>query len=279
MPKINQEEYEILKGLDNRWKWIARDDENQIYSAELYVFERKPEQEDGYWNNISSGEYALLEERDDPFQFIQWEDEEPYEIAELIREYEIKELRLAPSGTVIVDSFDESEETEVKDIEELKSWFEDDKLYVGEYVKHKINRLDEPEKVVIPQFVADEFDCNKNAYWEVDEAKDIPHVLKCAFGNKEKPSEFLDWVRDNPEDYVMAVRNGYEVEKEKLYYVLNGQGYFMLLESRTVGAMQAGNVTLEDAKECGALSIYQLTEKQIKDYDERYWQFAVEVAE
>ena len=33
----------------------------------------------------------------------------------------------------------------MKDIEELKSWFEDDKLYVGEYVKHKINQLDEPE--------------------------------------------------------------------------------------------------------------------------------------
>ena len=111
-----------------------------------------------------------------------------------------------------------------------------------------INQLDEPEKVVIPKFVADEFDYNKNAYWEVDEAKDIPHILKCAFGNKGKPSEFLDWVRGNPEDYVMAVRNGYEVEKEKLYYVLNRQGYFMLLESRSVGAMQAGNVTFENAK-------------------------------
>ena len=39
----------------------------------------------------------------------------------------------------------ESEEKEVKNIEELKSWFEDEKLYVGEYVKHKINQLDEPE--------------------------------------------------------------------------------------------------------------------------------------
>ena len=142
-----------------------------------------------------------------------------------------------------------------------------------------VKELDEPEKVVIPRFVADEFDYNKKPYWEVDEDKDVAHILKCAFGNEAKPSKFLDWVRENPEEYVMAVRNGYEVEKERLYYVLNGQGYFMLLESRTVGATQAGNVTFEDAKERGVLCIYQLTEKQIKDYDERYWQFAVEVAE
>ena len=33
----------------------------------------------------------------------------------------------------------------MKNKAELKSWFEDDKLYVGEYVKHKIDKLDEPE--------------------------------------------------------------------------------------------------------------------------------------
>ena len=27
MPRINQEEYEVLKGLDDNWKWITRDDE------------------------------------------------------------------------------------------------------------------------------------------------------------------------------------------------------------------------------------------------------------
>src|SRR5699024_5440008 len=49
------------------------------------------------------------------------------------------------ANIAIWDRLEESEETEVKNIEELKSWFEDDKLYVGEYVKHKINQLDEPE--------------------------------------------------------------------------------------------------------------------------------------
>ena len=81
-------------------------------------------------------------------------------------------------------------------------------------------QLDEPEKVVVPQFVVDEFDYNKNPHWEVDESKDVSHILRCAFGNEGKPSDFLDWVRENPEDYVMAVRNGCEVEEEPLYRAL-----------------------------------------------------------
>lgn len=84
----------------------------------------------------------------------------------------------------------------------------------------KLDELDELKKVVVPKFVADEFDYDKNYYWEVNESKDIPHILKCAFGNEGKPSEFLDWVRDNPEDYLMAVRNGCEVKEEPLYYAL-----------------------------------------------------------
>ena len=82
------------------------------------------------------------------------------------------------------------------------------------------DKLEELYKVVVPQFVADEFDYNKNPYWEVDESKDVSHILRCAFGNEGKPSEFLDWVRENPKDYVMAVRNGCEVEEEPLYRAL-----------------------------------------------------------
>lgn len=89
------------------------------------------------------------------------------------------------------------------------TWEDEGPTYLGPALE-----LDEQEKVVVPQFVADVFDYNKKRYWEVDESKDVPHILKCAFGNEGKPSEFLDWVRDNPEDYVMAVRNGCEVEKE-----------------------------------------------------------------
>ena len=87
------------------------------------------------------------------------------------------------------------------------------------HVLRVIDQLDEPEKVAVPQFVADALDYNKNPYWEVDEARIIAHILRCAFGDEAKPSEFLDWVRENPEDYVMAVKNGYVVRKEPTWVV------------------------------------------------------------
>ena len=140
----------------------------------------------------------------------------------------------------------------------------------------KIGKLDEPEKVIVPKFVADEFDYDKNYYWEVDESNDISHILKCAFGNDGKPSEFLGWVRDNPENYVMAVRNGYEVEKEKLYYVLDKHGKTLLMLMDGEVWPSGGHVLSESIF---TKDMYQLTEKQIKDYDERFWQFAVKVQE
>lgn len=137
------------------------------------------------------------------------------------------------------------------------------------YTLKLAHQLDEPEKVVIPKFVADEIEFHKLDKDPLPSAFENVNLDDWLYGNMARNVDVL----------ARAWLDGYEVEKEKLYYVLNGQGYFMLLVSRSVGAMQAGNVTFEDAKDRGVLSFYQLTEKQIKDYDERYWQFAVEVTE
>ena len=111
MPKINQEEYEKIKFLpDYDWNWIAREKTGKILS-----FTNKPTKTDEVWKDKQTRLWFNYKDSQ-LFQFIQWEYEEPYEISELIREYEIKELRLEPPGTVIVDSFDEREETEVKGI-------------------------------------------------------------------------------------------------------------------------------------------------------------------
>ena len=139
-------------------------------------------------------------------------------------------------------------------------------------IKNLIIQLDEPEKVVIPKFVADAFDYKKRTCYQVDEAKDIPHILKCAFGNGGKPSKFLDWVRENSEDYVMAVKNGYEIEKEPLYYVrLMSDGY---LNQNT-----DGNVIFVDNKNEFSRFKTKFTKSEIKAIDERYWQFAEPVEE
>src|SRR5699024_4459061 len=135
-PKINHEEYEVLKRLDDTWKWIARN-----YNGALITYTDKPMKNPNlYWDSFGE----RMEDR--LFQFIQWEDEEPYNIAELIEEYE-------------------SEETEVKDLgwlkrsidKRIKTIESDDITFVGsEYydegyidgmrdVLYRIDQLDEPE--------------------------------------------------------------------------------------------------------------------------------------
>ena len=229
MPKINQEEYKVLKGLDDKWKWIARDEDKALW-VYTEIPDRKSESNiPSYWDTKTEEDYTALEFMDEShlFQFIQWEDGEPYEIAGLIREYEIKELRLAPSGTVIVDSFDESEETEVKDIEELKSWFEDDKLYVGEYVKHKINQLDEPE-VLSQEWIRNNQE-RKGVHFFVNVTK-LQNLLVQKHEELESKIKVLieaykqeDGAYSNPENgwisgFVEDLEN--LVEEEPLYYAL-----------------------------------------------------------
>ena len=83
MKKINKEEYELLKELiGESFKWICRD-----WDGDLYVYEIKPYKGYVVW----WGDSDLVIRRisnSDLFQFIRWEDENPYNIYELIKEYE-----------------------------------------------------------------------------------------------------------------------------------------------------------------------------------------------
>ena len=75
LTKINQEEYEVLKELGDEWKWIARDKD-----GEAFIYEYKPYKIASLWN-FDDGVHDPLR-HDNHFQFIQWEDEEPHNIAE-----------------------------------------------------------------------------------------------------------------------------------------------------------------------------------------------------
>lgn len=66
----------------------------------------------------------------------------------------------------------------------------------------------------------------------------------------------------------------YEVEKEKLYYVLNDHGQTLLVIIGGAVCLSSGYAIRDNNKDK-----YQLTEKQIKEYDPKYWIFAVEVEE
>ena len=76
-PKPTYDEKIILRNLPKKYKWIARDKNGLIF-----LFSKKPSKCDYSWigyNDIAFPYYHL-------FQFIKWEDEEPYSIEELLGE-------------------------------------------------------------------------------------------------------------------------------------------------------------------------------------------------
>ncbi|EOB3407696.1 DUF1642 domain-containing protein [Enterococcus hirae] len=86
-----------------------------------------------------------------------------------------------------------------------------------------LEQLDEPQKPVVLQFVADWFEENKDnlefAIWEL-----------CVDSyNAEAEPKIIDWIQcteNKPIETLIRMKDGYEVEKEPLYCVKIGKGYF-----------------------------------------------------
>ncbi|QBX24863.1 Protein of unknown function [Streptococcus equinus] len=76
------------------------------------------------------------------------------------------------------------------------------------YALNLVSKLDEPEKPVVPQFVAD---------W-IEECKTLKFEL-CEAMDTDVYDEKSSWIEDNSEAFAKAWIYGYEVEKEKLYTV------------------------------------------------------------
>ncbi|MGA4725649.1 DUF1642 domain-containing protein [Carnobacterium maltaromaticum] len=129
------------------------------------------------------------------------------------------------------------------------------------------------KKVVIPKFVAEFL----GSHWEdgepakEDKADLIRHQEQYirSFGT----SELKNWIvkADNFILFVEAVMNGYEVEKEKLYYVELPELGYLIKRSHT-DYIFVNNEKLDNKRLTS-----KLTEQEIKSIDERYWAFAVEV--
>ena len=76
-PKLNEDEKAILKVLLNeKYKWIARDKNDW-----LYVYASKPKKGITIWENTGSPMMPFVH----LFNFIKWEDEEPYSIEDLLK--------------------------------------------------------------------------------------------------------------------------------------------------------------------------------------------------
>ncbi|BDD42655.1 DUF1642 domain-containing protein [Streptococcus ruminantium] len=85
-----------------------------------------------------------------------------------------------------------------------------------------IYQIDQPQKVVVPKFVAE---------W-IEECKSIPLSLDLAFNSPRIPDDVAGWLIKfkNQEIFARAWLDGYEIEREKLYTVeIPNNGGFIVL--------------------------------------------------
>lgn len=170
---------------------------------------------------------------------------------------------------------------EIKNLEGLtildKTINFDSEMIPKKEVFNIINKIDEQEKTVVPQFVADWYEECKD-YFDFN----IYGFYKY-FYSQGKHEEIKKWL-DNAENkaietLVKMKLYGYEVEKEKLYTVElpdpNGGGHVILCKNGD------GTVSIafsSVARWRGSKNV-QLTESEIKKDFEWAWEFAKEVEE
>ncbi|EME3582304.1 DUF1642 domain-containing protein [Enterococcus faecium] len=140
-----------------------------------------------------------------------------------------------------------------------------------------LEQLDEPQKPVVPQFVVDWFEEHKRnldySIWE--------YIRE--WGQQDRFSDFHQWFDkepNNPIETLIRMKDGYEVEKEPLYYVPlpdtdKDSEVVYALEKKRDGGIE---ISLVDRRKLGVSDSTKLSEQEIKSVDERYQLFAKEVA-
>lgn len=125
-----------------------------------------------------------------------------------------------------------------------------------------LKQVKEPKKVILPK-IADEF-IKEGLSMGSDKVDIIGSAV--SFSSAMPTAEFSMWFKTNGDLLIDALANGYEVEKEPLYYVkLPEIGYARF------GFCIPITESIEEAQ--------KYTEQEIKAVDERYWPFAVKVGD
>ena len=142
-----------------------------------------------------------------------------------------------------------------------RSWI-DKKVVLG-----LVRQLDEPEKVVVPQFVADwianvkrngfKFRNSSRFYEEIVSSDDAYRVMYYILRESIAGEAIRIWVNANRDTFARTWLDGYEIEKEKRYEVIlcNGQSL------KTV--YRQGEDRLDFEKEYGDLE--RFTRKQLEE--------------
>ncbi|MDT2803230.1 DUF1642 domain-containing protein [Enterococcus lactis] len=137
-----------------------------------------------------------------------------------------------------------------------------------------LKQLDEPQKPVVPKFVAEWF---KEKEGGLENAIFYECVQVTDTYSKDY-SEFQRWLvsaENKAIETLIRMLDGYEVEKEPLYSVIIAGEYLVKEISCSNEVKLVSTAYLPQY----LAHHYQLTEKQIKEIDERYWPFAVPVEE
>ncbi len=165
-------------------------------------------------------------------------------------------------------------------IERIKNLYsfimEDGPFEVGlinkNHVLNIVSQIDEPQKVVVPKFVAEWIESQKESFSDTSAIDMYENLTSDNRGGYYH--EVWLWVIDHHYDFIKAWHDGYTVEKEKLYTVeIEGIGSSKLFKNIRTNEylFHSGN----------GLNGYtdKLTETEIKQKDERLWQWAVPVEE
>ncbi|HAZ1131267.1 TPA: DUF1642 domain-containing protein [Enterococcus faecium] len=164
------------------------------------------------------------------------------------------------------------------------------KMVDGVFVKSSdLKQLDEPKKLIVKPIVAGWIEKSTDPFTK---AEKIAYLIKSKDGNsyyfcdwfvrdgivtQEQGEELLAWATRQSYETLLSLYNGYEVEKEPLYYVKLPVVYFNHLDLETyLMKDDRGNITIADNNDFDDM---KFTESEIKAIDERYWPFAVPVEE
>ncbi|WP_231477098.1 DUF1642 domain-containing protein [Enterococcus hirae] len=141
-----------------------------------------------------------------------------------------------------------------------------------------LEQLDEPQKPVVPKFVAEWIEQAKKERQSLYEA--MYNIESSTYYHKYDNATY-QWMfegalhDEHQELFAEVYMHGYEVEKEPLYEVIIGDLYLIKKFNNRNDFCFDTSCSLCTWEK----SAYQLTEAEIKAIDERYWPFAVPVEE
>ena len=147
--------------------------------------------------------------------------------------------------------------------------------------------LDEPEKPVIPQFIANWIDAH-NLYGNnpLREYRDLEIDFNEGWTDEEDAAVY-HWVNKNPYAFIDALRYGCEVQKEKKHCDYDNRDgckvekekRYYVFDSRDDSYLGFNSERTELEWHYYAVDKESFTEAEIKDIDEKFWDFAKEMEE